>query len=83
MFIVSVPLLLTFAPIADAQISVERERALLVTQYDGSAPQVDSQSDGVNPCDFQTAGDPAQCAWIPFASLPPAAARNWSVNWLP
>jgi len=73
MFTISVPLLLTFAPIADAQTSVERERALLTTQYDGNAPQVDSQSDGVNPCDFQSAGLAGQCAWIPFAALPPWA----------
>jgi len=74
-FTISLPILLTFAPIADAQTSVERERALSVTQYDGSAPQpeVAPQVGIVNPCDFQTAGDPSQCAWIPFASLPPWA----------
>jgi len=75
-FTVSFPILLTFAPIADAQTSVERERALMGTQYDGSAPQpeVEPQVGIVNPCDFQTTGDPAQCAWIPFAALPPYAA---------
>ena len=72
-FTISFPILLTFAPIAEAQTSVERERALLVTQYDGSAPQLEvvPQVGIVNPCTFQTAGLPAQCAWIPFASLPP------------
>jgi len=70
-FTISFPILLTFAPIADAQTSVERERALMGTQYDGSAPQpeVVPQIGIVNPCDFQTAGLLAQCAWIPFASL--------------
>ena len=72
----SFPILLTFAPIADAQTSVEIDRALLVTPYDGSAPQpqVAIQAGVVNPCGFQTAGDPSQCAWIPFASLP-----DWAV----
>jgi len=75
-FTVSIPILLTFAPIADAQTSVERERSLQGTQYDGSAPQpeVVPQIGIVNPCTFQTTGDPAQCAWIPFAALPDYAA---------
>ena len=72
----SFPILLTFAPIADAQTSVEIDRALLVTPYDGSAPQpqVAIQAGVVNPCGFQSAGLAAQCAWIPFASLP-----DWAV----